>query len=66
MPTSKKEACRIASTTDLPRADYEILVGLDRKMRAAKALTDLRLSKAEINLLLTVHDFFKEHLLPES
>jgi hypothetical protein len=59
-------SCSIASTAALSAEDYEVAIGLDRKMQRAKELTDLRLSKAEINLLLTVHDFFKARPLPES
>lgn len=58
-------SCSIASTAALSAEDYEVAIGLDRKMRTAKELTDLRLSRAEINLLLTVHDFFLSHPLPE-
>lgn len=58
--------CKIISTAVVSSEDYEVAIGLDHKMRTAKELTDLRLSKAEISLLLTVHDFFNAHPLPES
>lgn len=64
LPEGRKETCRITSTVSLAQRDYNTIIGLDHKLRTAKALTDLRLSKAEIALLLTVHDFFDAHSLP--
>src|SRR5690242_14231396 len=53
LPEGRKEACRITSTASLTPHDYSTILALDHKLRTARALTDLRLSKAEIALLLT-------------
>lgn len=58
-------SCTIVSAAPLPPSEYKIVRGLDRKMREAKELTDLRLSKAEIQLLLTKTDFYLSRPLPE-
>jgi hypothetical protein len=58
-------SCTIVSTAALPAKDHQVAEGLDRKMRTAKELSDLRLSDAEIDLLVNVHEYFKAHLLPE-
>lgn len=57
--------CVIVSTAALPPADYEVAIGLDRKMRTGKEYPDFVLSKAEIQLLLTHPEFFRAHPLPE-
>lgn len=57
-------SCTIVSTAALSTDDYETAIGLDQKMRTAKELTDLRLSEAEIRLLLTIPDYFKARPLP--
>jgi hypothetical protein len=58
-------SCTIVSTATLPAEQYEVVIGLDRKMRTAKKNEDYRLSKAEIQLLLKGNDFFKARPLPE-
>ena len=57
-------SCTILSAEPLPPDQHQVVVGLDRKMRTAKQLTDLRLSEAVIQLLLTADKFFKAHPLP--
>lgn len=57
--------CRIVSVGPLPAEEYEVAIALDRKMRAARELTDLRLSKAEIQLLLTHGEFYQSRPLPD-
>jgi hypothetical protein len=57
--------CTIVSTAALPPQDYEVALGLDRKMRTARELTDYRLSGAEKRLILTYGDYFKAWPLPE-
>ena len=57
--------CTITSVASLPPRDYEVVIGLDHKMRTAKELTDLRLSKDEVDLLLRHVAFFKAHPLPD-
>jgi hypothetical protein len=64
-PTWDGGSCTIVSVAKLPSDEHEVAIGLDRKMRSAKKLADLRLSEAEKHLLLTVHDFFKARLLPD-
>jgi hypothetical protein len=56
--------CTIVSTAALPQEQYDVVIGLDRKRQRAGADVDQRLSKAEIQLLLTVDDFFKARPLP--
>jgi hypothetical protein len=58
-------SCTIASTAQLPSDMHQVALGLDRKMRTAKQLSDLRLSKVEKTLLLTFDDFFKARPLPD-
>lgn len=57
-------SCTIVSAAPLPAEEYEVVLGLDRKMRTGEENTDFRLSEAEIHLLLTVRDFFKARPLP--
>ena len=57
-------SCTIVSTAPLPPEQYEVAIGLDRKMRTGKVHPDFVLSKAEIQLILTHESFFKAHLLP--
>lgn len=59
-------SCTITSTTSLPPEDYDIAVGLDRKMRNAREHPDFMLSKREMQLILTAHSFFEAHPLPET
>lgn len=66
LPHSDKEGCIIISTAALPPADYQVALGLDRKMRAAKELTDLALSEAEIDLLQKVDAYFEARPLPKA
>jgi len=63
---SDNERCIITSTATLPPADYQVALGLDRKMRAAKELTDLALSEAEIDLLQKVDAYFEARPLPKA
>lgn len=57
--------CTIHSVAQLPREQHEVALGLDRKMRSGRQLTDMKLSKAEVELLLTHTDFFKARPLPQ-
>lgn len=54
----------IVSVARLPSAEHDVAIGLDRKMQTAGELTDLALSNAEIQLLLTMSAFFKSRPLP--
>lgn len=65
LPYSAMNGSTITSTARLPSRDHQVAVGLDHKMRSAKALTDLGLSEAEIDLLLTIEAFFAADRLPE-
>ena len=56
----------IVSVARLPTTEYDVAVGLDRKFRNAKELTDFRLSQAEKHLLLTMSEFFRSRPLPEA
>lgn len=58
-------SCTIHSVAQLPREQLDAALGLDRKMRSGRQLTDLKLSKAEVELLLIHSDFFKARPLPE-
>jgi hypothetical protein len=64
LPAGRREGCRITSAASLRVADYETTIGLDHKMRTGKEHPDFVLSRSEIDLLLTVHDFYKAHPLP--
>lgn len=55
----------IFSAAPLPVDQYNIVIGLERKMRMAVELADLRLSEDEIQMLLTHEAFFRAHPLPE-
>ncbi|WP_323014400.1 hypothetical protein [Devosia sp.] len=57
------DQCTVVSTAALPAEAYEIVIGLDRKMRTGKTHPDFVLSEAEVELLLTHGDFFKSCLL---
>jgi len=57
--------CTIVSVAPLPAEDYATAIGLDRKMRTGKQHPDWVLSRAEIDLLLRVQEFFEAHPLPE-
>ena len=41
-------SCTVVSVAPLPAEEHDVVLGLDCKMREAKELTDLRLTKAEI------------------
>lgn len=58
-------SCIITSTAPLPTGIYDVVIGLDRKMRNAKELSDLKLSNDEIQILLTQDDYFQARPLPE-
>lgn len=58
-------SCRIVSAATLPPEEYDVAVGLDRKMRAGKQYPDFVLSEAEIRLLSGHSDFYRAHPLPE-
>lgn len=58
--------CTIVSVASLPDEDYATAIGLDRKMRTGKQHPDWVLSKAEIDLLRHVGDYFNAHPLPKA
>lgn len=58
-------SCTIVSAAPLPAEQYDVVLGLDRKMQEAKEPSDFRLTKSEVQLLLTKGDFFLSHPLPE-
>jgi hypothetical protein len=58
-------SCTIVSTAALPREQYDVVIGLDRKRRKAETGADQKLTRAEIDLLLNGDDFFKARQLPE-
>ena len=64
-PTWDGGSCTIASTAALSPQDHGVAVGLDRKNRSARELSDLGLNDVEIEFLQTAHDFFMAHPLPE-
>lgn len=59
-------SCTVISTAALPPEEYEVAIGLDRKMRTAKEYPDAVLTSAEIRLILTHAEFFKASLLPQN
>ena len=58
-------SCTIVSAARLPAEAHDVVLSLDRKMREATELSDFRLTKAEIQLLLTKGEFFLSRPLPE-
>lgn len=58
-------SCTIVSIAPLSPADYEIAIGLDRKMRTAKKYPDAVVSHAEVDFLLRHDKFYKDNPLPE-
>jgi hypothetical protein len=59
-------SCTIVSTAILPPEEYAVVIGLDRKRQQARGGADQRLTKAEIQLILTYEDFFKARPLPDA
>ena len=57
--------CTILSTAVLPPKDHAVAIGLDQKMGSPRAYPATKLSKAEIQLLLTHGAYFKAHMLPQ-
>ena len=57
--------CTIRSTAVLPPKDHAVAIGLDQKMGSPRTYPDTKLSKAEIELLLTHGAYFKAHVLPQ-
>ena len=58
--------CEIVSAAPLPVEEYEVVLGLDRKMRLAHAPEQLRLTDAEKRLLLGIDEFYKARPLPSA
>ena len=58
-------SCTIVSVAALPAEEHDVVLGLDRKMREAKELTDLKLSKAEIQMLRMKAEFYQSRPLPD-
>jgi len=58
-------SCTIVSVAPLPAEEHDIVLGLDRKMREATELTGLKLSKAEIRMLLMKTEFYQSRPLPD-
>jgi len=65
LPIPEGGTCTMISTAKLPPREYQVAIGLDRKARTAKKLSDLRLTKDELQLLRTYRDFFRTHPLPD-
>lgn len=59
-------SCRIASTAVLSEDQYQVALGLDRKMRDGKGKGAFKLSEAEIQLLTGYRAFFAAHPLPDN
>jgi hypothetical protein len=64
-PDASGGSCTIVSTAALPADAYQVALGLDRKLQTAKTDADHKLSKAEIELILSCGKFFRAHPLPE-
>jgi hypothetical protein len=58
-------SCTIVSTAVLPAEKRDVVIGLDRKMRAGREHPDFVLSSAERQLLLSIDEFFRSRPLPE-
>lgn len=57
--------CVIASAAPLPPEPYNIVLGLDRKMRLIHSLDHVRLSEDEKRVLLELEAFYKSRPLPD-
>lgn len=57
-------ACTIVSTAALPPEQYQVAIGLDRRMGSNPEYPDTRLTEDEIQLILTHGRFFEKRLLP--
>jgi hypothetical protein len=57
--------CSIVSAAPLPVDEYNVVRGLDRKMRLAYSPGDGRLTEPEKRLLVGIDEFYKARLLPE-
>lgn len=57
-------SCEIVSAAPLPVHEYNVVRGLDRKMRLGQQPDGFRLSKDEQRLLIEIGDFYKAHPLP--
>lgn len=57
--------CQIVSAAPLPAHEYNVVLGLDRKMRLSHWASDVRLSQDEKKLLLTMDEYFQARMLPE-
>jgi hypothetical protein len=56
--------CTIVSTAALPAEQYQVAIALDRRMGSKPEYPDSRLTKDEMQLILTHARFFEERLLP--
>ena len=59
-----KYTCSIVSAAPLPVNEYNVVRGLDRKMRLAYSPGDGRLTGPEKRLLIGIDEFYKARLLP--
>lgn len=57
-------ACTIVSTAALSPEQYQVAIGLDRRMGSKPEYPDTRLTEDEVQLILTYDRFFETHLLP--
>lgn len=57
-------ACTIVSTARLPAEQYQVAIGLDRRMGSNPEYPDTRLTEEEIKLILSYEEFFETRLLP--
>jgi hypothetical protein len=58
-------ACAIASVAPLPVYEYEVLRGLERKLRLSHSLDQARPTEDEKNVLLGAVKFYQSRPLPE-
>jgi hypothetical protein len=57
--------CTITSAAPLPVQEYNVVRGLDRKMRLSHWASDIRLTEEETQLLLKMDEFYEARPLPE-
>ena len=57
-------ACTIVSTAALPAEQYQVAIGLDRRMGSKPEYPDTRLTEEEVQLILSYDRFFEKRLLP--
>ncbi|MEO6178535.1 MAG: hypothetical protein ABIP15_02080 [Devosia sp.] len=60
-----EDACKIVSAAPLPTHEYNVVLGLDRKMRLFHSLDDIRLTNDEKDVMPKLQKFYESRPLPD-